>query len=88
MASDTQQPEIDGNISIGLVLSPAIAPEGTTTIDGHAAIKATVKTDSPVTVWTASGWSQGGVESPQAWASLVKDFAYAQANPLKVEILK
>lgn len=88
VASDTQQPEIDGNISIGLVLSPAIAPEGTTTIDGHAAIKATVKTDSPVTVWTASGWSQGGVESPQAWAALVKDFAYAQANPLKVEILK
>lgn len=88
VASDTKQPEIDGNISIGLVLSPDLNPEGTGTLDSHAVIKTTAAAGAPVTVWTASGWSQGGVESPQAWATLVKDFAYAQANPLKVEIVK
>ena len=88
VASATEQPEIDGNISIGLVLSPDLNPEGTGTLDSHAVIKTTAAAGAPVTVWTASGWSQGGVESPQAWATLVKDFAYAQANPLKVEIVK
>ena len=88
VASDTKQPEIDGNISIGLVLSPELSAEGTATLDGHAVIKTTAKCGSPVTVWTASGWSQGGVESPQAWTALVQDFAYAKAHPLKVEVLK
>lgn len=88
VASDTKQPEIDGNISIGLVLSPELAAEGTATLDGHAVIKTTAKCGSPVTVWTASGWSQGGVESPQAWTALVQDFAYAKAHPLKVEVVK
>ncbi|MGM9736519.1 MAG: DUF4861 family protein [Candidatus Cryptobacteroides sp.] len=88
VASDTKQPEIDGNISIGLVLSPEMVSEGTATLDGHAVIMTTATVGAPVTVWTASGWSQGGVESPEAWEALVKDFAYAQANPLKVEIVK
>lgn len=88
VASDTKQPEIDGNISIGLVLSPELSAEGTATLDGHAVIKTTAKCDTPVTVWTASGWSQGGVESPQAWTALVQDFAYAKAHPLKVEVVK
>ena len=88
VASDTRQPEIDGNISIGLVLSPELSAEGTATLDGHAVIKTTAKCDTPVTVWTASGWSQGGIESPQAWTALVQDFAYAKAHPLKVEVVK
>lgn len=88
VASDTKQPEIDGNISIGLVLSPELSAEGTATLDGHAVIKTTAKCGTPVTVWTASGWSQGGVESPQAWTALVQDFAYAKAHPLKVEVVK
>lgn len=88
VASDTKQPEIDGNISIGLVLSPELPAEGTGTLEGHAVIKTTAKTGAPVTVWTASGWSQGGVENHQAWEALVKDFAYAQSHPLKVEIVK
>ena len=88
VASDTKQPEIDGNISIGLVLSPELAAEATATLDGHAVIKTTAKCGTPVTVWTASGWSQGGVESPQAWIALVQDFAYAKAHPLKVEVVK
>ena len=55
-------------------------------MDSHAVVKTTAKSGSPVTVWTASGWSHGGVESPQAWTALVQDFAYAKAHPLKVEI--
>lgn len=85
-ASDTKTPEKDGNISVGLVLSPAVEALGTATMDGHAVIKAEIAPEKVVTVWTGSGWSQGGIESPESWAKQVKDFAYAVANPLKVEL--
>lgn len=85
-ASDTKTPEKDGNISVGLVLSPAVEALGTATMDGHAVIKAEIAPETVVTVWTGSGWSQGGIESPEAWAQQVKDQAYAVAHPLKVEL--
>lgn len=85
-ASDTDNPARDGNISVGLVLDNAADTHGTATIDGHAVILAYAVPGTPVVAWTGSGWSLGGIESPQAWAKTVKDFAFAQANPLKVEI--
>ncbi|MCM1501859.1 MAG: DUF4861 domain-containing protein [Bacteroidales bacterium] len=85
-ASDTDDPARDGNISVGLVLDNAVEALGTSTIDGHAVILANAVCGTPVAAWTGSGWSQGGIESPEAWAQAVKDFAFAQANPLKVTI--
>lgn len=85
-ASDTNDPDRDGNISVGLVLSPCVEAAGTGTIEGHAVIMASVKPGEAVDVWTGSGWSQGGIESPEAWAKHVKDFAYAVAHPLKVTV--
>ena len=92
VASDTKQPEIDGNISVALVYDAADladnAVKGLGDVAGHAAIITKEAAGKPVSVWTASGWSQGGVESPEAWNKLVADFAYAQANPLTVEVVK
>lgn len=85
-ASDTDDPARDGNISVGLVLDNAVETLGTATVDGHAVILATAVIGTPISVWTGSGWSQGGIESPEAWANAVRDFAFAQANPLKVTI--
>lgn len=85
-ASDTKTPEKDGDISVGLVLSPSMKALGTGTMDGHAVIRTEVTPGTVVNVWTGSGWSQGGIESPEAWAKQVKDFAYTVANPLKVEL--
>ena len=92
VASDTKQPEIDGNISVALVYDAAELADNPVKavgdIAGHAAIVTREAAGKPVAVWTGSGWSQGGIESPQAWEQMVRDFAYAQSNPLKVEVLK
>lgn len=91
-ASDTKHPERDGDIYIALVYDAEDLADnpvkGIGTVEEHAAIVTREKAGKPVTVWTGSGWSQGGIESPQAWAELVRDFAYAKSHPLKVEILK
>lgn len=91
-ASDSKQPEVDGNISIALVYDAAELADnplaGVGDVEEHAAIITKEAAGKPITVWTGSGWSQGGVESPQAWERMVRDFAYAKANPLIVEIVK
>ena len=92
VASDTKQPEIDGNISVALIYDEAELADNSLKaigdIAGHAAIITREATDKPVTVWTGSGWSLAGIDTPDVWTVMVGDFAYAQANPLKVEVLK
>lgn len=85
-ASDSADPEADGNISVGLVVDAAEENVVTDTMDGHAVLKYSVTPGKRADVWTGSGWSKGGVASPEAWAATVKDFAYAQAHPLKVTV--
>ena len=87
-ASDSADPDRDGNISVGLVMDAAEPDVEAATMDGHAVLKANATIGKRLDVWTGSGWSQGGIESPEAWAQTVKDFAYAQAHPLKVTIKK
>ena len=92
VASDTKQPEIDGNISVALIYDEAELADNSLKaigdIAGHAAIITREATNKPVTVWTGSGWSLAGIDTPDLWTVMVGDFAYAQANPLKVEVLK
>lgn len=92
VASDTQQPEIDGNVSIALVYDAAELADNPIVAIGdiaeHAAIVTREAALKPITVWTGSGWSHAGIPVPQIWTVMVGDFAYARANPLKVEILK
>ena len=92
VASDTKQPEIDGDISIALIYDPAELADNRSKaigdIAGHAAIVTREAAGKPITVWTGSGWSQAGIDSPISWIVMTGDFAISQANPLKVEILK
>ena len=85
-ASDSSDPDRDGDISIGIVLDSAEQSLGTGTMDGHAVIMSEATPGKRFDIWTASGWSQGGVASAEDWAKTVKDFAYAQAHPLKVTL--
>lgn len=85
-ASDSKNPEQDGNISVGLVVDAAQENVEAATMDSHAVLKFNATVGKRVDVWTGSGWSKGGIESPEAWVSIVKDFAYAQAHPLKVTV--
>ena len=85
-ASDSQNPDEDGNISVGLVVDAAETGVTADTMDGHAVLKFECTPGKRVDVWTGSGWSKGGIESPEAWTKIVKDFAYAQAHPLTVTV--
>ncbi len=85
-ASDSADPDADGDISVGLVVDAAEEGVEADTMDGHAVLKYSITPGKRADVWIGSGWSKGGVESPEAWAQTVKDFAYAQANPLKVTV--
>lgn len=85
-ASDSLNPEQDGDISVGLVVDAAEAGVSADTMDGHAVLKFECTPGKRVDVWIGSGWSKGGIESPEAWAAMVKDFAYAQAHPLTVTV--
>lgn len=84
-ASDTKNPARDGNISVGLILDrPFKATAGI--MDGHAVLKFKVKCGETVNYWTASGWSQGGVASPEEWNEYVSGQAGAVCSPLTVTI--
>lgn len=91
-ASDSSQPDVDGNISIALVYDPAELADnvivGVGDVAGHAAILTHEAAGKPITVWTGSGWSQGGVGSPQEWEKMVSRFASSKADPLIIEIIK
>lgn len=87
-ASDSSDPERDGNISVGLVMDPQVEDVYCGTMDGHAVIKAMATVGKRFDVWTGSGWSQGGIASPEAWSKAVADFEYALAHPLKVTVVK
>ena len=85
-ASDSADPDADGNISVGLVVDAEEDDVETGTMDGHAVLKYNITPGKRADVWTGSGWSKGGIESPEAWNKIVKDFAYAQAHPLEVTV--
>lgn len=91
-ASDSSQPDVDGNISIALVYDPAELADnvivGVGDVAGHAAILTHEAAGKPITVWTGSGWSQGGVGSPREWEKMVSGFASSKAEPLIIEIIK
>ena len=84
-ASDSRNPERDGNISIGLILDKSFkATAGT--IDGHAVLKFKVKCGEAINFWTASGWSHGGIGSPEEWNEYVSGQAGAVCSPLTITI--
>lgn len=86
-ASDSKQPQTDGLISIGLILSDSFKAE-VCEINRHACLKLRVASGETVEFWTASGWDQGGIESPEAWNAYMKDQAFAVNHPLEVVVEK
>ena len=84
-ASDSRHPEQDGNISIGLVLDPGYDAKFKI-LDNHACLAFSVKSGDTIHYWTASGWSQGGVESHESWASYMESQATILSNPLRIKV--
>lgn len=82
-ASDTADPERDGDISLGVILKGG---EGVVRADGHMLISGRARAGERIVMLNASGWSHAGVGDPEQWAREVGRRAEALNAPLRVEI--
>ncbi len=82
-ASDSKDPARDGDISLAIIMPKA---KGLADVDNHCAIYGDVISGEPLIYWSGSGWSQGGIESPEAWDKLVSETAQKVVAPLTLTI--
>lgn len=81
--SDSKQPEVDGDIYQAIVLPGA---ELNADLLGHTLAVKAVKSGEKMTYYSASGWSQGGVENMEDWIETIKEQAAMVESPLQVTI--
>ena len=81
--SDSKQPEVDGDIYQAIVL-PGAQPEAD--LLGHTLAVIPVKSGEKMTYYSASGWSQGGVEDMEDWLEEIEDLQAKLAQPLTITI--
>lgn len=82
-ASDSKQPEQDGDIYLGVVLPEArILPDSA----GHAVAVKSVKPGERLTYYAGSGWSRGGVDGMDDWTEQLVRTEAAATAPLLVSI--
>lgn len=84
-ASDSKQPEQDGDIYLGVVLPGAqILPDSA----AHALAVKSVKPGEKLTYYAGTGWSQGGVDDMTEWVEKVAQTDAAATAPLLLTIRK
>ena len=81
--SDSKQPEVDGDIYQAIVLPGA---ELNADLLGHTLAVKAVKSGEKMIYYSASGWSQGGVENMEDWIETIKEQAAMVESPLQVTI--
>ena len=79
--SDSKQPEVDGDIYQAIVLPGA---EFNADLLGHSLAIKPVKSGEKMTYYSASGWSQGGVENMEEWVETIKEQVAMVESPLEV----
>ena len=79
--SDSKQPEVDGDIYQAVVLPGAVFNAD---LLGHSLAITPVKSGEKMTYYSASGWSQGGVENMEEWVETIKEQVASIENPLQV----
>ena len=79
--SDSKQPEVDGDIYQAIIAEGA---ELHADLLGHSLAVVPVASGVKMTYYNASGWSQGGVESMEAWIETVKAQKEQIEQPLVV----
>ena len=81
--SDTKQPEVDGNISLGVILPGA---NETQEVQGHLLLVKNIRNGEQLVYWNGSGWSQAGIENNPAWVALLLQKREEIGNPLIVTL--
>ncbi len=84
-ASDTQDPEADGDI-FGAVVAAGSRIE--TEADGHAVAVVDVKPGEPMIYYAGTGWSKGDIASTDQWIALANEQASAIREPLRISVKK
>lgn len=84
-ASDSKQPQTDGDIYLGVLqVGAEILPDSL----GHALAVKTVKPGERSVYYVGSGWSQGGVDDMTEWVEKIEELEAAVVTPLQVVIRK
>ena len=82
-ASDSSDPERDGDIYGAVILSGAeLLPEA----DGHTLAIKTVRPGELLTYYAGTGWSQGGVDDMEDWLERLEEIKAAAETPLQVVV--
>ena len=81
--SDSKQPEVDGDISLAIIMKAA---SENVEAEGHFFSVADVRNNQPMVYYAGSAWSQAGVPDVVAWESIVNDEALKVLNKLEVTI--
>jgi hypothetical protein len=81
--SDSKQPEVDGDIYQAVILPGA---ELHADLLGHSLAVANAKSGEPLVYYSASGWSQGGIEDMEEWTEEIEEQLAMIAQPLVVTI--
>ena len=83
-ASDSKQPEVDGDLYFAVILPGA---EMRAELAGHAVAVATTEPGDTLVYYAGAGWSQGGVNDMPHWMALTEEATAAILSPLVVEVL-
>lgn len=83
-ASDSKNPEADGNLFFGVIQPGA---EFRAEAAGHAVALSEVENQIPMIYYAGSAWSLGGVKDMRHWMEIIEEAAAAVSNPLEVTIL-
>jgi hypothetical protein len=78
--------ENNGHTAVALLFPSGIKDAGR--VDGHLAGIVDYVPGTPCVYYVGTGWSKGGIETPDAWQQHVADELTKLKNPLEIEINK
>lgn len=82
-ASDSKQPEKDGDIYQGILLDGGVPAPDTL---GHAVTIVPVRPGEPMVYYSGSGWSRGGVADMESWVAEIAEQQAKIERPLQVTV--
>ena len=84
-ASDSKEPDTDGDISLAVILQGAIS---TTEIDGHIVATRHVQAGETIRMWNGSAWSNADMLCHDRWLSEVERMKQRIESPLHAQYIK
>ena len=84
-ASDSKEPDTDGDISLAVILQGAVS---TTEIDGHIVATRHIQAGETIRMWNGSAWSNADMLCHDRWLSEVERMKQRIESPLHAQYIK